>query len=167
MEDSYFTIVWWFLPYINMNQPWVHMCLPSWTPLPPPSSLHPSELSQNSGFECPASCIDLYWSYVTYGNIRVSMLFSQIIPLAFSHRVQKSVLYICVSFAALHTGSSLHIWLKELSYIFPDVACSYCANWWHQKLVNSFLLLFARHLWHMSLSLPQASGAWLIGALFC
>ena len=23
-----------FLPYIHMNQPWVYMCSPSWTPLP-------------------------------------------------------------------------------------------------------------------------------------
>ena len=35
----------------------------------------------------------------TLDNIHVSMLFSQIIPtLTFSHRIQKSVLYICVSF---------------------------------------------------------------------
>ena len=45
----------------------------------------------------------------TYGNKYVSMLFSQIITpfLAFSHRVQKSILYICVSFAVLHIGSLL------------------------------------------------------------
>ena len=30
------------MPYINMNQPWVYMCSPSWTPLPPPSPYHPS-----------------------------------------------------------------------------------------------------------------------------
>ena len=25
MEANYFTILWWFLPYIHMNQPWVYM----------------------------------------------------------------------------------------------------------------------------------------------
>ena len=37
MEDNYFAIMWWFLPYINMNWPQVCVCLPpsSWTPLPP------------------------------------------------------------------------------------------------------------------------------------
>ena len=35
MEANYFTILWWFLPYIHMNQPWVYMCPPSWTSLPP------------------------------------------------------------------------------------------------------------------------------------
>ena len=46
----------------------------------------------------------------TVGNIHVSVLFSQIIPPTthvFSHRVQKSVLYICVSLSVLHIGLSL------------------------------------------------------------
>ena len=43
----------------------------------------------------------------TLDNIHVSMLFSRNITLAFSHRVQKSVLYICVSFSVLHIGLSL------------------------------------------------------------
>ena len=33
------TILWWFLPYIDINQPWVDMCSPSWPSLLPPS--HP------------------------------------------------------------------------------------------------------------------------------
>ena len=31
-----------------MNQPWVYMCSPSWTPLPPPSPSHPSGSSQGT-----------------------------------------------------------------------------------------------------------------------
>ena len=54
---------------------------PSWTPLPTPSTSHPSGLSQCTSFECPVSSIDLgLVIYFTYGNIHVSMLFSQIIP---------------------------------------------------------------------------------------
>ena len=50
-------------------------------PLPPRSPPHPSGLSQSTGFECPASCIELApFIYFTYGNIHVSMLFSHIIP---------------------------------------------------------------------------------------
>ena len=37
MEANYFTMLWWFLPYIDMNQPWVYMCPPILTP--PPTSL--------------------------------------------------------------------------------------------------------------------------------
>ena len=36
------TLQYWFLPYIDMNQSWICMCSPSWTPLPPPSPFHPS-----------------------------------------------------------------------------------------------------------------------------
>ena len=42
--------------------------------------------------------------YFTNGNIHVSVLFSHYLTLAFFHTVQKFVLYICVSFAALHIG---------------------------------------------------------------
>ena len=39
-----------------------------------------------------------------YDIIHVSMPLSQIIPPSLSHRVQKTVLYICVSFAVSHTS---------------------------------------------------------------
>ena len=41
-ELNYFTILWWFLPCIHMNQPRVYMCSPSWPTVPPPSPSHPS-----------------------------------------------------------------------------------------------------------------------------
>ena len=34
MEANYFTILWWFLPYVDMNQPWVYVYPP--VPNPPP-----------------------------------------------------------------------------------------------------------------------------------
>ena len=37
MEADYFAILWWFLPYIHMSQPWVYMGSPSWPSLPIPS----------------------------------------------------------------------------------------------------------------------------------
>ena len=52
------------LPYINMNPPWVYMCSPSWTPLPPctiplgcPSASAPSILY-------PA--LNLDWWFISY-----------------------------------------------------------------------------------------------------
>ena len=64
-----------------MNQPWVYMCSPSWTPLPPPSPSHLSGSSQCTSPEHPVSCIKPGLAiYLTYDNIHVSMLFSQIIP---------------------------------------------------------------------------------------
>ena len=47
LEDKYFTILWWFLPYIDMNQLWIYLCSPSGPPLShlPPHPIpgaHPS-----------------------------------------------------------------------------------------------------------------------------
>ena len=74
---------------------------------PPPSSLpipslwvipvhHPKH---------PVSCIErgMVIRFI-YDIIHVSMPFSKIILPSLSHRVQKTVLYICVSFAVSHTG---------------------------------------------------------------
>ena len=69
------------MPYIHMNQPWVYMCFPFWTPLPPPSPSHPSGSSQHTSPEHPVSCMKPGLAiYFTYNNRHVSTLFSQIIP---------------------------------------------------------------------------------------
>ena len=96
------------LPYINMNLPQVYTCSPSWTPLPPPSPYHPSGSSQRTSPKHPVSCIEPGLAIRFLYDIRhASMPFSQIIPPSPSPRAQKTVLYICVSFAVLHTGLSL------------------------------------------------------------
>ncbi|CAN0509169.1 unnamed protein product, partial [Rangifer tarandus platyrhynchus] len=78
--------------------PWVYTCPPFLNPLPSPSPSHSSGLSHCSGFECPVSCIKLgLVVYFTYGNIHVSMLFSQIIPLLPSPTESKSLFFTSVS----------------------------------------------------------------------
>ena len=111
MEAHYFTILWWFLPYIDMNQPRVYMCPPSQNLLTLPSPPHLSGLFQCTSFECSVSCIELGLAiYFTYGNIRVSMLFSQIIPpLPFSME-SKSLFFISVSLLLSHIlGHHYHL----------------------------------------------------------
>ena len=96
------------LPYINMHPPRVYTCSPSWTLLPPPSLCHPSGSSQCTTPTLPVSCIQPGLAiHFLYDITHVLMLFSQIIPPSLSHRVQKTVLYSCVSFAVLHAGLSL------------------------------------------------------------
>ena len=78
---NYFTILWWFLPHIYMNQPWVKMCSPSWPSLSPPTPPHLSGSSQCTSPEHPVSYIEPgLVIYFTYDNTHVSMLCSQIIP---------------------------------------------------------------------------------------
>ena len=96
------------LPYINMHLPQVYTCSPSWTPLPSPSPYHPSGLSQCTSPKLPVSCIKPGLAiHFLYDIIHVLMPFFQIISPSLSHRVQKTVLYICVFFAISHTGLSL------------------------------------------------------------
>ena len=86
-----------------------NMCSPlSWTSLPPPSPLYLSGLSQSTGFVCPASCIELALVFLfTYGNIYVSVLFSQIIPPSLLlHSPKFCSLHLCL-FTVLHIGSLL------------------------------------------------------------
>ena len=96
-----------------MNQPWVYMCPtcvpPSWTPLPPPSTLHPSGLSQSTSFGCPASCIKFALViYFTYSNIHVSMLFSHIVPPSPSPKESKSLFFIYVSLLVSYIWGRLY-----------------------------------------------------------
>ena len=55
-----------------MNQPWVYMCSPSWSSLPPPSPSHPSGSSQCTSPEHPVSCIEpgleIYFTHARRSN---------------------------------------------------------------------------------------------------
>ena len=84
-------------------------CVPlSWNLFPPPSPPHLSGLSQSTGFVCPASCIELALVFLfTYGNIYVSLLFSQIIlPSPLLRSPKFCSLHLCL-FTVLHIGSLL------------------------------------------------------------
>ena len=77
-----------------------HRCTcipPSWTPSPLLSTPHPSGVSWNTSFECLASCIKLALViYLTYGNMHVSMLSSQIIPPSPSPTESKNLFFTSV-----------------------------------------------------------------------
>ena len=66
LEDNYFTILWWFLPYVDMNQPRVYMCPPILNPLPAPSPPHPSGLSQSTSLSDLLCASNLHWSSVLH-----------------------------------------------------------------------------------------------------
>ena len=103
----YFTILYWFCQTLT----WIHhRCTwaPTLNPLPPPSPYHLSGSSQFTSPKHPVSCIEPRLTiHFLHDSIHLSMPFSQIVPPSPYPRIQKSVLYICVSFAVSHTGSSL------------------------------------------------------------
>ena len=86
-----------------MNPPQVYTCSPSRTLFPPPSPYHSSGSSQRTGPKHPVSCIEpgLVICF-TYGNIHVSMLFSQIIPPSPSPTESKSLFFTSVSLLLSH-----------------------------------------------------------------
>ena len=86
------------LPYIDLNLPWVYMCSPSWTLLPPPSPSLSSGSSQCTSPEHPVSCIEpgLVIGF-TYDNLHVSMPFSHIILPSPSPTESKRLFYTSVS----------------------------------------------------------------------
>ena len=57
----FFFYLWWILSYIEMKQPWVYMCSPSQSPLPPPSPPVPSRSSQCTRSERLSHASNLGW----------------------------------------------------------------------------------------------------------
>ena len=57
----FFFFLWWILSYIEMKQPWVYMCSPSQSPLPPPSPPIPSRFSQCTRSERLSHASNLGW----------------------------------------------------------------------------------------------------------
>ena len=104
----YFTILYWFCHTLT----WIHhRC--TWVPNPEPPSHLPPHIISLGHPSAPAPSI-LYPASNWTGDsflIWYYTCFNAILPnhptLSLSHRVQKIVLYICVSFAVSHTGLSL------------------------------------------------------------
>ena len=91
-----------------MNQPWIYMRSPSWSP--PPTSICIPSLWVIPVHQARAlvSCIQPGLAICfTLDNIHVSMLFSQIISPSPSPIESKSLFYTSVSLSVLHIGLSL------------------------------------------------------------
>ena len=100
-----------------MNQPWLYMCPPSWNPLPRLSPSHPSGSSQCTSPEHPVSCIEPGLAICfTYDNIRVSMLFSQIILPSPSPTESKRLFYTSVSLLLSLMQGYITIFLNSINY---------------------------------------------------
>ena len=112
------------LPYINMNLPRVYTCSPSWTPLPPISSLWVIPVHQPQ-----ASCImhrtwtgDSFhiWYYICFNAILTNHPI-----LSFSHRIQR----------LLYTSVSLLLSRRILTLDYLNL-------WWVSRLLCPIIFLW-------------------------
>ena len=121
------------LPYINKNPPWVYMCSPSWTPLPPPSPYHPSGSSKCTSPKHPVSCIEPGLAiHFLYDIIHVSMPFSLIVPPSPSPTESKRLFYTSVSLL-LSRIQGYHYHLSK----FHIYALIYCIGVFLSGLLHS------------------------------
>ena len=108
LEDNCFTMLYWFLPNNNVNQPGVYICpLPSEPPFNDPLS-YPTPLC------CQSTRSELHASY---SNFPLAMCFNMVmymfqsyslfIPPSPSIAVPTSLFSVCVSIPALQMGSSV------------------------------------------------------------
>ena len=88
MEASYFTVLWWVLPHIDMNQPWVYMC-----PHPIPQGCH-SALALSALFHVS----NLDWSSVSHMVIYMFQCYSlkSFHPYLFPQIPKVFSLYLCL-----------------------------------------------------------------------
>ena len=81
--------------------------IPNITPLPPPSPYHPSGSSQCTSPKHPVSCVKPRLAIRFLYIIHVSMFLPNHPTLSLSHRVQKTVLPICVFCCLAYTKEIL------------------------------------------------------------
>ena len=104
----------------------------SWTPLPPPSSSHPSGLSSAPAPSTLYHALNLGCWFVSHMIIYMFQYHSpKSSTLVLSHRLQKTVLYICVSFAVLHIRLSLPFF--KISFICISILY-WCFSFWLTSL---------------------------------
>ena len=124
MEDNYNIVL--VLPYVNMNQPQVYICSPNLNhPHFPPHLIQGCPGTWVLGDLLHALNLHLATNF-TYGNIRISMLFSQITPPSnwnrFSNSISSllvSVLYFSISvFQTFSLLPSYLLWWSLLSVLF-------------------------------------------------
>ena len=121
LEANYFIVLQWFLPYIDMNQPWVYMCPPSCTPLPHPSPSHPSGHPSAPVLSALSHASNLDWRSVSHMVIYMFQCCSLKASHSPSPTQSKSLFFTSVSFLLSHIqGHCYHL------FKFHICALIYC-----------------------------------------
>ena len=120
------------LPYIDLNLPWVYLCSPSWTPLPPPSPSHPSGSSSAPTLSILYYALNLDWRLVSHMIITCFNVILHIIPPFPSPTESKRLFYTSVSLLLSHI-QGYHYHLSK----FHIYALVYCTGVFFSGLLHS------------------------------
>ena len=74
-----------------MNQPWIYMCSPSWSPLSPSSPSHPSGSSQCTSPEHLSHASNLGWQFKSINSLALSFLHSPTLTYTFMIKMLQKV----------------------------------------------------------------------------
>ena len=121
MEANYFTILHWFFH----TSTWIHHGCTRVPHPEPPSHLPPSTISLGHPSAAAPRILYQTWtgdSFIIWYYTCFHALPPNHPALSLSHRVQKTVLYICVSFAVSHTRLSLSSFTKH-NYVTLSLMC--------------------------------------------
>ena len=113
MEAIYFIILWWFLLYVDMNQPRVYVCPPSWTPAHAPPHPIPLGCPRALSLSTLLHASNLYWSSILHIVIYMFQCYSLI--LSHPHFLPQSPkvcsLYLCLFCCHRYHLSKFHIYV--------------------------------------------------------
>ena len=114
MKDHRFAMLCCFLPNVNMNQSQAYVCP---LPLEPPSHPHPHPTPPGCHRAPACYTATSHWLSMVHTGVYVYQCYSlRSSHLSFPVCIHKCVLYVCISTAALQTGSSVPFF--EIPYIY-------------------------------------------------
>ena len=134
-----------FLLYIDMNQPWIYMCSPSRSSLPPPSPPHPSGSSECTSPEHLYRASNLGWRSVSHLIIYMFQCYS--LRSSHPHLLPQSpkvcsiylCLVLCLAYRVIVTISLNSIYMCQytvLVYIFMAYLTVYNGLQFHPSHQN-------------------------------
>ena len=136
MGANYFTILWWFLPYINMNQPWVYMN--PHIPCHFPPHTMPLSCPRASALSALLHTSNLQWSSILYMVIYMFQCCSlksrhpQLLP----HSPKVCSLHLCL-FCYLAYRVVITIFLNSIDMFTLLYVLIYCIGVFLSDLLHS------------------------------